>query len=83
VLLPFLTGDLPEADFLLRTKALSDDAEEQTRHVCAADYYAGMKRLLAGDRTAAEDFFQKCLATGDKHQINHASARAELHTLKP
>lgn len=83
VLLPFLTGDLPEADFLLRAKALSDDAEEQTRHVCAADYYAGMKRLLAGNRTAAEDFFQKCLATGDKHQINYASARVELHTLKP
>jgi tetratricopeptide (TPR) repeat protein len=81
VLLPFLTGDLPETEFLRRAAALDGDADAQAKHRCAADYYAGMKRLLAGDRAAAEDFFQKCLATGNKHQINYGSARAELHAL--
>jgi lipoprotein NlpI len=83
VLLPFLIGDVPETDFLRHAKTLDGDADSQTRHLSAANYYVGMKHLLAGDRTAAANYFQKCLAIGDKHQINYPSARAELNALKP
>jgi tetratricopeptide (TPR) repeat protein len=83
VLLSFLTGDVPETEFLRQAKTLEGDTDSQTRHLSAANYYVGMKHLLAGDRTVAAEYFQKCLAIGDKHQINYPSARAELNALKP
>lgn len=45
-------------------------------------FYAGMKRLLAGDTTAARDDFRKCLATDRKDFDEYGFAAAELRLLE-
>jgi lipoprotein NlpI len=49
--------------------------------ICEAWFYAGMKRLAAGDKAKATEFFQKCVTTGQKTFIEFDLAATELKTL--
>jgi tetratricopeptide (TPR) repeat protein len=75
----FLLGKVYEADFL--AAAISVDAEKKRDQQCDAWFYAGMKRLLDGDRPAATDYFKRALATEAKTEEEYEFAAAELKTL--
>ncbi len=75
----FFLNRLNEADYL--AGAASADAKiDQAQH-CEAWYFAGMKRLLMGDKKGAIDAFQQCLATGQKYYCEYILAQAELQVL--
>ena len=74
-----LLGKINEADFLAAVTS-SDPQQDQNQH-CEAWYFAGMKRLLAGDKGTAADYFRKCLATGQKNLTEYMLADAELKLL--
>jgi len=76
----FLGGQLTEPEFLAAAK--NADPKTEAGQLCEAYFYAGSKRLLAGDKAAATDYFQKSIATGIKTYIDYASAVAELRFLK-
>jgi len=48
---------------------------------CQAWFYAGMKRLLAGDKTTAIGCFRSCIETKQKNLAEYQFAQAELKTL--
>lgn len=76
----FLTGDLPESDFW---KAVYNGNEKQARNQTRQAYfYAGSLRLINGDKSAATDYFTKCLETGGKDSYEYQSAAVELALLK-
>lgn len=52
-----------------------------TAQHCEAWYYAGMKRLLAGDKKTAADYLNKCLGTREKNFDEYILAQAELKSL--
>ena len=63
----FLLGKMSEKDLL----AAADSGEEKKRpeQQCEAWYYAGLKRLLNGDKAGAAEALRKTVATGEKdHQ---------------
>ncbi len=72
----FLLGRVTESDYL--TAAASTDAETDATQHCQAWYFAGMKRLLMGDKGTAADYFQKCLATGKKDFCEYILAQSEM-----
>jgi tetratricopeptide (TPR) repeat protein len=78
----FLTGSLSEGNFLNAAGTSARTSEERTGQLCEANYYAGVKRLLAGDKKSAADFFQKSLATGVADFGEYIRARDELKTLQ-
>ena len=49
--------------------------------VCEAWFYAGMKRLAAGDKRTAIELFKKCLATDQKTFVEFGLAATELKML--
>jgi Tfp pilus assembly protein PilF len=71
----FLLGRVTEADFFQAASRRSDD---RSAHRCEAWFYAGMKRRLAGDIATARDYYQRCLATGQKDEDEYCFATAEL-----
>lgn len=75
----FLSGTLAESDFL--AKAGQGDAAAASERQCAAFYFAGMSRLLAGDRAAAGKFLEQSVATKRTFDIEFGLARAELARL--
>ena len=79
----FLLDQISESDFL--GGATSSYVEKDRAQHCEAWYYAGMKRLMAGDKkTAAEtaaDYFNKCLGTQEKNFDEYILAQAELKSL--
>jgi lipoprotein NlpI len=75
-----LTGQLTEPDFF--KAAENSDQQTDKRQHCEAYFYAGSKRLIEGDKTAATDYFDKCLATGCKNLSEYNSAAAELKSLE-
>jgi tetratricopeptide (TPR) repeat protein len=75
----FLLDQISETDFL--GGATSSDVEESRAQQCEAWYYAGMKRLLAGDKRTAADYFNKCLGTQEKNFDEYILAQAELKSL--
>lgn len=77
----FLTGKLSEEDFLKAGLEGTQVEKEARAEKCEAYYYAGMKRLIDGDKAAARDYFKKCLDVGAKEITAHASAEAELKAL--
>jgi tetratricopeptide (TPR) repeat protein len=77
----FLLGRVTESDYL--TAATSNDANVDATLHCQAWYFAGMKRLIMGDKGTAADYFQKCLATGKKDFCEYILAQAQLQTLQP
>jgi tetratricopeptide (TPR) repeat protein len=77
----FLLGQIGEDD-LLAAAASSDGPKDQGQH-CEAWYFAGMKRLLDGDKPGAIEAFHKCLATGKNDYCEFLLAEAELQALEP
>jgi len=78
----FLTGNLAEEEFLKQATSTAKRPTDVTIQICEAYYYAGMKRLLAGDKSGAGERFQKCLNTGEDNCFEYRSAGAELRALK-
>jgi tetratricopeptide (TPR) repeat protein len=76
----FLLDQISETEFL--AGAASSDVEKDRARHCEAWYYAGMKRLLAGDKKAAVDCFDKCLGTQENSFDEYMLARAELKSLE-
>jgi HEAT repeat protein len=75
----FLAGQMTEVDFI--AAAADPNGQTDREQHCEAWFYAGMKRLLAGDKTTAADYFQKCRATDVKSFEEYDSAGAELKFL--
>ena len=76
----FLLGNISEIDYL--AAAPSPDAKTDQSQQCEAWYFAGMKRLLMGDKNTAVDYFHKCLATNQKDHPEYILAQAELQELE-
>ena len=77
----FLAGQISEDDFL--KAAENPNAQTGREQRCEAWFYAGTKRLIAGDTATAADDFKKCLATGVVSFEEYTSAEAELKRMKP
>lgn len=75
-----LLDKVSEAEFF--AAASSPNAEEERGRRCEAWYYAGMKRLLAGDKITAADYFHKCLATERRDFVEYGAAKAELRAIE-
>ena len=75
----FLLGRINESDYL--AAAPSPDAKTDQSQQCEAWYFAGMKRLLTGDKATAMGYFQKCLATNQKDHPEYILAQAEIQEL--
>lgn len=76
----FLAGQMTEDEFL--KAAGSTDAKVDSEQHCEAYFYVGTKWLLEGDKATAKDYFEKCLATGQRMFTEYESAMAELKLLK-
>jgi len=75
----FLLGHIPEDELI--TDAASPDPSREPGQYCKVWYFAGMKRFLAGDTTAAVTDFQKCVATDQKDFCEYIFAQAQLRAL--
>jgi lipoprotein NlpI len=75
----YLLGKVSEADLFAAAK--SPDAKKERSQLCEAWFYAGMKKLFARDKAAAAEYFNKCLATEQKHFVEYEFARSELKAL--
>jgi tetratricopeptide (TPR) repeat protein len=75
----FLIGKIPEPEFV--AAADSPDVKKNRERHCQAWYYAAIKRLLAGDKELAADYFTKCLATQVIEFDEYACAKFELKAL--
>jgi len=75
----FLLGQIKEEAFLAGAAAPTPE-EDRSQH-CEAWYYAGMIRLLSGDKATAKEYFRKCLATGDTQALSYGLAQGQLHLL--
>ena len=61
----FLAGDVTESNLLVKANETITRPTDVLSQQCEAFYYAGMKRLLDGDKSAAAGFFEKCVASKD------------------
>jgi lipoprotein NlpI len=75
----YLLGKASEAD--LFAAAVSPDAKKGSEQHCEAWFYAGMKKLVNGDKDAAANYFHKCLATQQKDVTEFQLAQSELKAL--
>jgi lipoprotein NlpI len=75
----FLLGQINENDLIAAAES-PDLKRDQGQH-CEVWYFAGVKRLLSGDKNTAIDYFRKCLGTGEKDYCEYILAKAELRTL--
>jgi lipoprotein NlpI len=75
----FLLDKIGEADFL--AAASSPDTQKDRNQHCEAWYYAAMKRLFAGDKKTASDYFDKCLGTQVTGFNEYIFAQTELKAL--
>ena len=60
----FLLGHMSESDLI--ANAASPDPTRQPGQYCRVWYFAGMKRLLAGDTATATAYLQRSIDTGQK-----------------
>ena len=74
-----LLGTISESE--LFSAAASPDAEKEGGHRCEAWFYAGMKKLLSGDKEGSADYLRKCIATEKKGFVEYIFAEAELKAL--
>lgn len=76
----FLLGKLTEPAFL--AVARREDAHAHRNYVAAADYYAGVMRLIAGQNGAAWTLFVQSVRSASSPDVSEAMlARAELGRL--
>jgi lipoprotein NlpI len=73
----FLGGELTESVLLTRANVANDQSLVAGQQGDAL-YFAGMVRLLAGDRTAARAYFRKCIDATGPAEIVHRMAETEL-----
>ncbi len=76
----FLLNHVSEAALL--QAAASTDHELERGQLCSGWFFSGMKLLLVGERLAAAEHFQKCLATERKNDPEYEFAAAELKALQ-
>ena len=74
-----LLGNVSEADLIAAAK--SSDAKKERGLFCEAWFFAGMKKLLGGDKATAADYFRKCIATGQTNFVEYQVAQSELEAL--
>jgi lipoprotein NlpI len=75
----FLSGTLTDADLL---KAADEGPfDERPYQGCQANFYAGSKKIVAGDAATAKTYLEACLATRQTNTFEYRSARAELARL--
>lgn len=75
----YLLGRISDADLLAAAK--SSDKKSENGQLCEAWFYTGMKKLIGGDKSGAQDCFNKSLATDQKEYTEYHFARAELKAL--
>jgi lipoprotein NlpI len=75
----FVIGGLSEDDFF--RAAEFPDAKTDKDQKCEAYFYAGIRRLLDGEKGKARECFEKCLQTGARANLEYSSARSELQAL--
>jgi len=73
-------GRISDANLLAAAK--SADKTKESGQLCEAWFYIGMKKLLGGDNSGAQDCFNKSLATNQKDYTEYYFARAELKALR-
>jgi lipoprotein NlpI len=76
----FLLGHVSEDDFF-KQLAANTTTDDTTKATCEALYFAGMKRLIAGDKIEAIDHFRKALATNQTRLTQYPLAQAEFQAL--
>ena len=76
----FLAGQVSETDLLAAAK--NPNMNKEAGQLCEAYFYAGSKKLFAGDKEVAKDYFQKSIATNQKGYTEYISAVAELTSLE-
>jgi tetratricopeptide (TPR) repeat protein len=77
----FLTGQITESNLFAQADKTAIHAKDIPALRCEAQYYAGMKRLLDGDKSGAATLFEKCVASGLRNYAEYGSAKAELEKL--
>jgi lipoprotein NlpI len=77
----FLSGNLPEKDFLILATTSARRPSAVTNQVCESFFYAAMKRKIAGDKDSARTLFQQCLDTKYNNCIEYWTAETELRGL--
>jgi lipoprotein NlpI len=75
----FLLGHVREGELI--ANAASPDPNREPPQYCKVWYFAGMKRLLAGDMKTAIAYFNKSLATDQKNLCEYLFSQAELRAL--
>jgi len=78
----FLAGDVTESNLMAQATETAKRATDVPNQKCEALYYAGVKRLIDGDKAGATGLFEKCVATGQDANTEYFSAKAELENLR-
>jgi len=83
----FLAGVLSENELLRTATNAVESPKIQNARLREVYYYAGMKRLIAGDKNGTADFFQKYIDVGtpnygEQDYDEYSSVEAELHALE-
>jgi lipoprotein NlpI len=78
----FLLGDVTESNLIAQAPETAVRPTDEPIQKCEALYYAGMKRLVDGDKAGASGLFEKCIAVGQDNDMQYFSAKAELQRLK-
>jgi lipoprotein NlpI len=76
----YLTGNLTQTRLL--AEAGIGDAPPPNERRCEAYFYIGTTHLMAGHRTLAKHYFEKCVSTGAFTCYEYKLARAELSRLR-
>jgi len=81
----YFAGEITEAEVIEGVH--SSDAQTQAQQLCEAYFYVGMGYLVGAngvpaDRSKAEDYFQKCLATNVSGLTEYFLATGELGRLR-
>jgi len=77
-----LIGKVSESDLMAAAASPEIAAGNRTEDLlCEGWYYAGMKKLLAGDKEAAIERFRKCVAVGRRTWTEYNFALSELKAL--
>jgi tetratricopeptide (TPR) repeat protein len=74
----FLAGALNETNFLAQARTTAKRPTDISEQMGDAYYYAGMERLLAGDKAGASERFKKSLKIGDDNSYDYMMARSLL-----
>jgi tetratricopeptide (TPR) repeat protein len=75
----FLLDQINETDFL--AASISANLQQNKQQRCVSCYFEGMKRLLAGDKKVASQYFHNCLTSNQTDRPEYTLAREELKAL--